>query len=212
MAAMPSAATGPAPAMPASRPMPDGSLEQPPPDPLPGVAVPRPEPSPVPVSLTTSAALTPALTAAVDPQAEPAALPLSAPLGSEEWQDQVVERTGWLVDQGQGRAQLRLSPPQLGVVDVQVLVDGDRASVAFSAHSSAAREALELALPRLREMLGGQGFSGVDVSVSHHSLPGRSSERQSLPAGDDAAVPRFRFENPEPPIRAVARGRFDAYA
>ena len=49
------------------------------------------------------------------------------------------------------------------MVEVRVQVSGDQATVAFTAHNQQARDALENASQRLRDLLGSQGFVNVQV-------------------------------------------------
>ncbi len=122
------------------------------------------------------------------------------------------ERVVVMADRELTQARIALNPPQLGPLEVRVQVSGDQASVTFTSHSQLTREAIEQALPRLREMLGGQGFTQVDVNVSQHSF----SER-SLPApgwaqasAEDLAEPP---EEAAPEARRSPGGaRVDLYA
>jgi flagellar hook-length control protein FliK len=72
-------------------------------------------------------------------------------------------------------AKLSVNPPQLGPIEVRIEVKDDQASVWFSTHSAVARDALEFSAPKLRELLGSQGFTGVNVDISHRSFQERSS-------------------------------------
>jgi flagellar hook-length control protein FliK len=62
-------------------------------------------------------------------------------------------------------ATLKLNPEHLGPVEVRVLVQEQQASIAFTAQHAAARDALEAALPRLRDTLLQQGFVQVNLDV-----------------------------------------------
>ncbi|MDQ2819199.1 MAG: flagellar hook-length control protein FliK [Pseudomonadota bacterium] len=63
-------------------------------------------------------------------------------------------------------ATLTLNPPDLGPVQVVLNVNNDQATVAFSSATPEVREALENAMPRLREMLSDAGVTLGDASVS----------------------------------------------
>jgi flagellar hook-length control protein FliK len=89
-------------------------------------------------------------------------------VGSEEWAEAVAQRLTQLADSPQARASIRLNPPQLGPMQVEVHIDGDRAVVQLAVHHDATRDALEQAMPKLRAQLEDSGFTRIDVSVSHN--------------------------------------------
>jgi flagellar hook-length control protein FliK len=112
------------------------------------------------------------------------------------------------------RAELRLDPPDLGPLEVRIsLVDGET-RVSFVAPQAAVREAVEAALPRLREMLTATGLNLGQVDVSG----GGARERAPAdppPGGPSQGPRRSRTDgvamDPGRPA-AIARGLFDAYA
>jgi flagellar hook-length control protein FliK len=75
------------------------------------------------------------------------------------------------------------------------------------------RDAIEAALPRLRDMLGAQGITLADVNVSQH---GQSQHAQRDPAGAGYAhagsVTDSGEELPAVPLAGRARGMLDVYA
>jgi Flagellar hook-length control protein FliK len=132
-------------------------------------------------------------------------------VGSEEWAEAVAQRLSQLADSPHARANIRLNPPQLGPMQIEVHVDGDRAVVQLAVHHDATREALEQAMPRLRAQLEGSGFASIDVSVSrnpHRERPGNGS-----PYGDASLPPD---DEPAPTLTASGRASvprlLDAYA
>ncbi len=62
-------------------------------------------------------------------------------------------------------ARLKLHPENLGTLDVRIRVEHDTAQVWFTAHHGQAREALEAALPRLKEMFAQQGMNLIQADV-----------------------------------------------
>jgi flagellar hook-length control protein FliK len=110
------------------------------------------------------------------PGAAPAAAPGSAntpvlpsiaqPPGDHAWGKALGERVMWMLGKDMQSAELRLTPPQLGPVEIRVTMQNDQASVSFTAAHPFTREALEAALPRLREMFGESNLELVDVDVS----------------------------------------------
>lgn len=91
----------------------------------------------------------------------PAPLELPAPrhpVGHPEWARSLGER---LVVMARGEhqvARLSLNPEHLGPVDIKLQINDDQARLWFTAQHPQAREALEAAVPRLREMFAQQGL------------------------------------------------------
>lgn len=104
------------------------------------------------------------------PQASPAAprvLQLDVPLHQPGWDRALGDRVQWMANQNVQVAELRLNPPNLGPLEVRVHVEGDRTHINFLAPQAAVREAVDAALPRLREMFAEGGLALGDVTVSH---------------------------------------------
>lgn len=91
------------------------------------------------------------------------------------WGKELGEKLIWMHKQEIPSVELRLNPAHLGPVLVKIDVNQDQASVAFTAQHLAVKEALEAAIPRLREMLGGQQINLMDVNVSQQ----QSDQRQA---------------------------------
>jgi len=107
---------------------------------------------------------------------------LDEPLGHEAWEKsmarQVLEHAG----NGEQRARLRLNPANLGALDVRITTEEGEARVQFSSQHTVVREAVEAALPRLREMFQGSGIDLVEVDVSRQ---GFADQRQSGGGAND---------------------------
>lgn len=94
---------------------------------------------------------------------------MTLPLGAEGWGQELGNRVQWLVGQNVQAAELRINPPHLGPVEIRISVDQDQASVSFTAQHSVTRDAIEAAIPRLRDMLGDNGLNLANVNVSSQS-------------------------------------------
>nr|WP_298719795.1 flagellar hook-length control protein FliK [uncultured Steroidobacter sp.] len=144
-------------------------------------------------------------------QAEPAhARAVNVPVGSPQWADEIGSRMTMMVEQGKHTASLRLSPEHLGPLEVRITMNGDQASVQFGAAHVDTRNALESALPRLREMFASQGLSLADANVSRepprqqqHSTP-QSSPSPSGFGGEEGVTSVSAAQ--------VRLGLLDAYA
>lgn len=111
-------------------------------------------------------------TAPVDAPPTPT-LRVAANLDSADFPQDLAARVSWMVDNNVNGAKLQVNPPQLGPIELRILVTGDHAQVWMSAHSAVTRDALESSSPTLREMLGTQGFSQVSVDISQRSFQER---------------------------------------
>lgn len=91
---------------------------------------------------------------------------IDAPVLDDAWGDALNERVLWMAGKSIQRAEIRLNPAELGPIRVDVSVTDDAAKVSFSAQNAITREAIESALPRLREMLSENGLSLANTDVS----------------------------------------------
>lgn len=102
--------------------------------------------------------------------ASPAASPhIDTPFGDARWNTDFSQRIVLLARQDVQSAQMTLNPPELGPIDVTLNLSRDQASAVFSSPNAEVREALESALPRLREMLAGAGISLGQTHVNSQS-------------------------------------------
>ena len=91
-------------------------------------------------------------------------------LGQNAWEANLGSRLQMMVGQNVQTAEIRLDPPELGAIDVKIKVTNDVASVNISSPHTQVREALETAIPRLREMFAESGVSLGDVNVGQESF------------------------------------------
>lgn len=93
---------------------------------------------------------------------------VDTPVGQSEWGEKVMGKLAWLTASQMAVAEIHITPPELGPLEVRVQVQNDQATVTVHATTPAVREQLELHGHRLREMLSEQGFSleGFDVTDS----------------------------------------------
>ena len=109
-------------------------------------------------------------------------------VGDKAWGGAIGERIMWMVQGDQQFARLQLNPPQLGPLEVRVSVNQDQTSVSFLASHAVVREALEAALPRLREMFDQQSLQLVRADVSDPGAQhGGSDAGRSSEAGEAAS-------------------------
>ena len=110
--------------------------------------------------------------------ASPVPLHVATPAGSPGWPEEIGSRVSWMVGHEESHAQLTLTPPQLGKIEVSITVSGDQTSAQFVAATPAARELIEQSLPRLREVLEQSGINLGQTDVGTSSQSNNSSEGQ----------------------------------
>lgn len=108
-------------------------------------------------------------------KATPTTLSMTSSLGEPGWDGEFVGRVNMVVKGGLQEARIQLSPPELGRLDIKVSTEGETTKVMFAVDSVAAREAIEQAMPRLRELLEQGGLQLSHAEVSDHS---QSRQRQ----------------------------------
>jgi len=104
---------------------------------------------------------------------------LSARVGTSQWENQVGQKVVYMIGSEEQTASLTLNPPDLGPLQVVLSVSNDQASVTFSANQEEVRQALENALPRLREMMSESGIALGNASVNAGMPDGRQAQDQS---------------------------------
>ena len=128
---------------------------------------------------------------------------VNTPVGARGWDYEVGNKLVWMAGKQEQSAELVLHPPQLGRVEVSIQMKGDQVSTTFVAAHPVARDALENALPRLREMFADAGLSlgqahvgsdsGYQQAPAQHENNARSSRFSheiSLPKEGNMPIPR----------------------
>ncbi len=107
---------------------------------------------------------------------------ITIPVAQPGWDQALGQRVQWLVGQQLQGAELRITPPHLGPIEVRISIGQDQQTVVnFASPHAAVRDAIEAAVPRLRDMLGNNGQDLVNVNVSQHSFA--EQRRQAAPSG-----------------------------
>lgn len=112
----------------------------------------------------------------------PPDISLTAQLGQPKWGDEFAQKIVWLAGQQQQVAEIRLNPAHLGPIEIMLSITNDQgtqATAQFVSSHLAVREAIEAALPKLREMMADNGITLGNVTVdSNSSQQQRDSWRQ----------------------------------
>ncbi len=95
-------------------------------------------------------------------------LQVSPQTPSTEWGNALGERISFLINNRLNSAEIRIDPPHLGKLDIQIQVKEDTALVVINTQHAQTKELIDSASIRLREFLQEAGYNSVDVNVSHH--------------------------------------------
>jgi flagellar hook-length control protein FliK len=110
---------------------------------------------------------------------------IGTPVQSSSWSQGVTEQVAYMVQGRFQSAELRLNPANLGPLQIKMNLQDDQASVTFISAHAPVREAVDAALPRLREMFEQQGLNLADVDVSQYS---EGQGDQAEPGQDDGMM------------------------
>ncbi len=110
-----------------------------------------------------------------------------------------IQARARLLDGSKARLEIKLNPPQLGKISVQLETEGDEMRLVFFADQEETAQALKEARPELAQMLNEQGYHLTRCDIenhlpfrnspdSHHPAPseGRSSRDEGHTADDDS--------------------------
>lgn len=147
--------------------------------------------------------------------------PLTVPPNASQtqWGQALGERVAFLINHKLNSAEIRIDPPHLGKLDIQIQLKDDSALVVIQTQHAQTRDMVENSSVRLREFLQQAGYDSVDVSVSHRESgpqQDQSGEHYASPANDDSdnLASSLTVEN-EPMLAAsmsVSESRIDYFA
>jgi flagellar hook-length control protein FliK len=103
-------------------------------------------------------------------------------VGNPAWEQALGQKVVYLAGAGQQSATLTLNPPELGPLQVVLHFSNDQANASFTAAQPEVRQALEAALPKLREMMSEAGITLGNATVGTN-LP----NQQQSPQGEQAS-------------------------
>lgn len=108
--------------------------------------------------------------------------------GSPQFSATLGQQVVWMASQQVGRAELKLSPDELGPLEISLEMNGDEIRAEFASRSAEVRSLLETQVPRLRELLAEQGFSLADAQVGQERAAYQDApqQREGLAARDAA--------------------------
>ncbi len=103
---------------------------------------------------------------------------IPARVGTPGWDNQVGQKIVWMVAGKEQSATLTLNPPDMGPMQVVLNVTNDHATVTFSSATPEVRQALEDAMPKLREMMSESGIALGNASVNDGSAQQQQQARE----------------------------------
>jgi len=114
---------------------------------------------------------------------------LTPQVGTAGWDQALGQKVVWMVAGAQQSATLSLNPPDLGPLQIVLNVSHSHATATFTAAQPEVRQALEAALPKLREMLGDAGIQLGQATVGSGNPNSNwgSGGQQSQPGAAHAA-------------------------
>lgn len=170
-----------------------------------------------PQSFSAALAAQHASASAEAPKAPPPSI--ETPLHSPNWGRNFGEGIVWMAKNDQQSAQININPPQLGPLQITLHLNGDQASAVFASPHAEVRQAIQDAMPQLRDMLAASGINLGQADVgSQGSAPGREFAAQQGNQnryGDEDAIlspdTQFADKSPSQPLHR-GRGLVDLFA
>jgi len=127
------------------------------------------------LSMSSAAPLTSSLSTAI-----------GVPVQGAEWSGKMTEQVSMMVKGGFQQADIKLNPAHLGPLEVKLNVSDDKANISFVTQHVPVKEAIDSAMPRLRDMLEEQGLSLADVDVSTQSEQQQANDDTEQASGSSA--------------------------
>ncbi len=128
---------------------------------------------------------------------------LEARVGTPAWDGALAQKVTWMVTQQLQVAQLQLNPPNLGPMEVMLTVGNGpdpQTRIEFTSPHLVVREAIQAALPHLREMMENSGLSLGSATVSADSF-----QQQAQAGRQDHASPKQAENMPQTASGLAAR-------
>ncbi|MFD2632053.1 flagellar hook-length control protein FliK [Idiomarina piscisalsi] len=132
-------------------------------------------------------------------------------LQQTEASQKLQERINIMMSKNIQRADIRLDPPELGNVQIRVNVSGEQTTVQFQVQNAQAREAIESAMPRLREMMEQQGLNLADTQVGEQARDGSGTGDGENASGSETEHWTQESEIALQDGQVVTDGRVDFY-
>lgn len=148
-------------------------------------------------------------TAAPTPQNAPS---ITAHLHDNKWSQQLSDRVLWLARGDVQNAQINITPAHLGPIQISLSLNGEQMTAHFVSANQEVRQALEDALPRLREMLAGAGINLGQANVGSQQQQAQAEQfttkgENSRQSSDGAILPADQHGMDTTPPHPIQRGQ-----
>lgn len=145
-------------------------------------------------SATLAAGATAAAAAQANLQLSPAASAIAAAnthvlaphVGTADWTDALSQKVVFLSNAHQQSAELTLNPPDLGPLQVVLRVADNHAHALFVSQHAQVRDAVEAALPKLREAMEAGGLGLGSATVSDGGFASQQNPQQTFARGQSS--------------------------
>ncbi len=144
---------------------------------------------------------------------------IKAAPGSQAWNQAVGNKIVWMVGNAEQSASLTLNPPGLGPLQVIIKMQNDQANTTFISAHQEVRQALEAALPTLRNMMHDAGISLGQTSINmgnpqQQNFQEAGHQQTAKPAADPANAAMTGLSSAPAPAYTgrVSHGLVDTFA
>lgn len=116
-------------------------------------------------------------------------LNVPTPVRDQNWSSDFGQKIVWLATSDKQSAQITLNPPQMGPIEIALNVDKGNATASFTSANAEVREAIETAMPRLREM-----FASAGIELGQTNVSAESFKQQAENSGAEQRANRGRTD------------------
>jgi flagellar hook-length control protein FliK len=120
-----------------------------------------------------------------------------------EWSNGLGERVNWMINQKQNTASIRLDPPFLGKLDVQIKVSDDATTITIQTQHAQTRDLIDATSARLRDYLQESGYQNVNVDVSQRQEQQQARSQSNAPADSDQSEDSAREQSADSAERDI---------
>lgn len=117
----------------------------------------------------------------------------------------ILNRMQWMVEAGQQKARIQLSPPDLGHIDIQLVVDQGHLRASLGTESMHVKEMIQSNLGQLKQQLSQMGFA-VDEFNVHVGMDNRRSRDDGEQWGRKARVGATKSARRKTQVAPVLQG------
>ena len=134
---------------------------------------------------------------------------IDVPVGQAEWGDKVMGKLSFLTARNMQVAEIHLTPPDMGPMEVKVRMQNEQANITVHAANPVVREQLEQNSHRLRDMLGEQGVELGQFDVSDQAGQQAGSQDDEAGEGGGAGQGNGTLANGESDEQLAETGHLD---